>query len=195
MGGSEASYLPKQTACVRQNARPRCGEQSSGKHKRKLRHGAKSASRGKGRRRVPPGPGRRLEAVCHLLLRGLRGLQVPAARPGPLGSALHLALPASRRRSFGRVSTASRQARAAPWPGAGASLPGLLAAVAGLRAPGRARVPGPEVPQPEAPQPEVPQPEATGGCFLSAARGPHLSAARAPPRSARRWRRLLQTRR
>ena len=85
MGGSEASYLPKQTACVRQNARPTDGEQSSGKHKRKLRHGAKSASRGKGRRRVPPGPGRnRLEAVSPLPP-GSQGSAGPRRQTRPAG--------------------------------------------------------------------------------------------------------------
>lgn len=49
---------------------------------------------------------------------GLGGLQVPAAGPGPLGSAFHLGLPASRGRSLGRVSGRTPR-RPRQVPGAG----------------------------------------------------------------------------
>ena len=59
--------------------------------------------------------------LCHLFLRGLRGLQVPAARPGPLGSALHLGLPAARGRVSDRLAPSARGSMA--WGGGVPSRP------------------------------------------------------------------------
>lgn len=70
---------------------------------RKLRHGGKSASRREGGPGIPPGVRRDLLGTgCRILLRSVRGLQVPAAaEPGPL---VYLGLPAACGRSLCRVS-------------------------------------------------------------------------------------------
>ena len=116
VGGSEASYLPKQTEQVRQKASSKARERSLGKRRRKLRHGGKSASRAgngpqesvRGRMgsssesRGPANP--RHRAGARWLLLSIWGCR-------PLVAAVSAAFRA-----------APRQPLAAPWPRAGGHL-------------------------------------------------------------------------
>lgn len=142
-GGSEASYLPKQTEQVRQKARSKARERSLGKRRRKLRHGEKSASRaGNGPQESVRG---RMGSSS-----GSRGPANPRRRAGARWLLLSIW---GCRPLVAAVSAASRaaprQPRAAPWPRAGGPLSSSSPPPTRLRMPGRARAPGEEVPQPE----------------------------------------------
>lgn len=160
VGGSEASYLQSK---LRVSARMRVldVENSPQENTReKLHHGGEvreprgragesrrtGASAGDGVSPPPPGS------------RGSAGPRRQTHSPGPRSPSSAAGLSSPQLRP--EVSTASRQARAAPWPGAGRPFPSSSPPW-----------PGPGTGTSAVPGPEVPQPEATGGCFLSAARG------------------------